>query len=149
MASNPLVSDRIDLLTVVTHELGHLLGHGHGRDEYDVMSALLSPGTRRLPEYDSINSQQVMSHMVDLSPFPAFARIDRVMSDDLDGDTLNARVTDADIDMCLPYLETPDYLERWQTIRLMKEYQIINDITDEETELLDEDLLELIVGENG
>ena len=42
-------SDRVDLLTVVTHEIGHVLGKGHSIDTQDVMAASLPLGTRRLP----------------------------------------------------------------------------------------------------
>src|SRR5262249_35897449 len=38
---------RMDLLTVLTHEVGHLLGRGH--EEEGVMAATLSPGTRQMP----------------------------------------------------------------------------------------------------
>jgi hypothetical protein len=46
-------ADRIDLMTAVLHEMGHVLGHG---DEYDgmflddVMNGRLPAGVRRLPE---------------------------------------------------------------------------------------------------
>jgi hypothetical protein len=42
---------RIDLLTAVMHELGHVLGERHGED--GVMQATLELGTRRLPEANS------------------------------------------------------------------------------------------------
>ena len=38
---------RMDLLTVLDHELGHLLGHDH--EEGGVMSETLSAGVRRTP----------------------------------------------------------------------------------------------------
>jgi Ca2+-binding RTX toxin-like protein len=43
---NSDASDRMDLLTTVMHEIGHLLGYEHGAD--DVMDATLSPGQRKL-----------------------------------------------------------------------------------------------------
>jgi hypothetical protein len=36
--------DRMDFLTAVIHEMGHLLGRGHEQEE--VMSETLAPGTR-------------------------------------------------------------------------------------------------------
>jgi subtilisin-like proprotein convertase family protein len=39
---------RMDLLTVLMHEMGHLLGHEH--DDHGVMQEALAPGMRSLPE---------------------------------------------------------------------------------------------------
>jgi uncharacterized repeat protein (TIGR01451 family) len=41
---------RMDLLTVVTHEVGHVLGFGDHAGGNDVMSTTLEAGVRRLPE---------------------------------------------------------------------------------------------------
>ena len=42
--------DQIDLLSVVMHEMGHLLGYDHGDplgdDDDDIMTAILQPGVR-------------------------------------------------------------------------------------------------------
>ncbi len=38
-----------DLLTVIAHELGHVLGLGHTEDEDRLMAETLPPGVRRLP----------------------------------------------------------------------------------------------------
>ena len=43
-------SQRIDLLTTLTHEFGHLLGFDDSRDVNDVMNYLLGTGRRVLPE---------------------------------------------------------------------------------------------------
>ena len=43
-------SQRMDLLTVLLHEFGHMLGRGHSAglaSSHDLMSELLSPGERR------------------------------------------------------------------------------------------------------
>jgi hypothetical protein len=40
---------QLDLLTVLIHELGHVLGLGHAPGDDDVMVQYLTPGVRRLP----------------------------------------------------------------------------------------------------
>jgi hypothetical protein len=50
---------RVDLLTVVSHEIGHLLGYEHNSDPHDVMAATLPLDTRRLPGLGSIFIQPV------------------------------------------------------------------------------------------
>jgi len=43
---------KLDLLTVLIHEMGHALGLGHSSQAGDVMNAVLTPGERRLPGTD-------------------------------------------------------------------------------------------------
>ena len=45
-------TQRVDLLTVVMHELGHLLGHADD-DGHSLMESTLPPGTRRLADFDA------------------------------------------------------------------------------------------------
>jgi hypothetical protein len=52
VAISPTAAGRIDLLSVLVHELGHATGHADVQDSEhaeEVMTNLLSTGTRRLP----------------------------------------------------------------------------------------------------
>lgn len=47
--------NRIDLLTVVMHEIGHVLGYDHTERPSDLMAARLELGVRKLPNYSDID----------------------------------------------------------------------------------------------
>ena len=52
-----IAQDHMDLLTAVTHELGHVLGLGDdASDSGDLMDALLPTGQRRLPSPDDVDA---------------------------------------------------------------------------------------------
>jgi hypothetical protein len=51
------VAGKMDLLSVVSHELGHVLGLDDGHDSRDVMGETLAPGQRRLPAADDLHSE--------------------------------------------------------------------------------------------
>ncbi|TWU03197.1 Ig-like domain-containing protein [Neorhodopirellula pilleata] len=57
-------ADSMDLLTVIMHEMNHVLGHvEHSEIADDLMNAVLPTGTRRLP--DGPTSQPMSSELVD------------------------------------------------------------------------------------
>jgi hypothetical protein len=56
---------KMDLLSVVSHELGHVLGLDDGPDRGDVMGETLAPGVRRLPAAGDLPSARL--------PLPAAA----------------------------------------------------------------------------
>jgi hypothetical protein len=47
---------RVDLLTVIAHELGHALGLDHAVDPDDVLAPTLAPGWRALPDREDIGT---------------------------------------------------------------------------------------------
>jgi hypothetical protein len=69
VAGSP-AAGRMDLLTVVTHELGHVLGLDDVQDESDIMGEALPAGVRRLPTAaDALATSTTL--LVHLSAAPA------------------------------------------------------------------------------
>jgi hypothetical protein len=57
-ATQPPRPGRVDLLTIVVHELGHQLGFDVNQDANDVMGEYLAPGIRRLSNADEVAALQ-------------------------------------------------------------------------------------------
>jgi hypothetical protein len=60
---------RYDLLTVIAHELGHVLGSDHHNDGDHLMSESLDPGVRRLPGASQIDDELLHTLAHNVSTF--------------------------------------------------------------------------------
>jgi hypothetical protein len=58
---------KMDLLSVVSHELGHVLGLEDGHDSSDVMGETLAAGVRRLPAADDLPAAMFQPPAADLA----------------------------------------------------------------------------------
>lgn len=66
---NSPAAGRLDLLTALAHEMGHVLGLGHvdAQDApYHLMAGTLQPGVRRLPSADSVDAVFTAEQFTDL-----------------------------------------------------------------------------------
>jgi hypothetical protein len=132
---------RVDLLTVVAHELGHLLGYGHSDDSQDLMAATLPVGTRRLPGVGAI---AVGPAMVELSPHLDFST--RTAAVELPiTEAPSDMVVETDLNLLLQPLVT-DHVQQLTSSPKAAEARTLDDLLDDETELVDEELLALLLG---
>ena len=130
---------RVDLLSVLAHEIGHVMGHDHSDLADNLMAATLPTGTRRLPELDArafaplrLNeSLNVTRHEVVDHP---------LLANYVDGGT------GTDIAPWLLPLVSATDAERTRMSSEAVQARILRLIADEGTDLLDEELLDLIAG---
>jgi subtilisin-like proprotein convertase family protein len=125
---------RVDLLTVVSHEIGHLLGYEHNSDPHDVMAATLPLDTRRLPGLESIFIQPVTvnGHSLELKTDIAATTKSLDPVAEANFDVLLAPLV---MDRAAEFTGSPEAFEG----------RMLNDILDEETELVEEELLDLLL----
>ena len=130
---------RVDLLTVVSHELGHLLGYGHNADEQDIMAPVLPPGTRRLPGSVGMITPEPNGSVLDSAPRHAFDHTNTMV---------DARVAPTTLsDLWLLPVAGIYHMDRLNAVSEAAAARILQDITDDETELLDEELAALLAVE--
>ena len=134
------VAGQFDLLTVVTHEIGHLLGNDHSTDTHNVMAATLPVGTRRLP---SVEPSMMEPALVASLPSLQVNTRTPVVELPTPAKSLDP-VADTNFDLFL----APLVMDRAQQITSNPEaYEVrmLDDILDEETELVEEELLDLLL----
>jgi hypothetical protein len=126
----------VDLLSTVTHELGHVLGYDHGDEADDLMAATLPLGTRRLNTLVPLATEPLTATLVDKLYDPALAGI---------VSTEGA----ADESLLPPPIVTGQPIVTTQPnliggTRTRNDFRALEDILDDETELLEEGLIELL-----
>ncbi len=139
---------RVDLLTVVSHEIGHVLGYGHSAVAGDLMYDTLTPGTKRWPgsapmTMDAMLDSAIVSSLLltERRDVPLYDLVDHpLLANEME------RNAGADSDLWMLPLVTADYAAQPQRTTDTVRARIGKAITDEEMELLDDELLDLIAG---
>ena len=138
-------SRQMDLLTVVAHEVGHLLGYDHSDVADDLMCETLTPGTRRLPGSVPVTMTAMSRSAIVSLPLPE--RLDVSLHDLVDHALMPNEVdrnTGADGNLWMLPLVTVDGAAQPQRTSDTVRARIVKTIADEEMELLDEELLDLL-----
>ncbi|MHB0960176.1 MAG: S8 family serine peptidase [Pirellulaceae bacterium] len=128
----------VDLLSVLSHELGHVLGYDHSDVTDNLMAATLPAGIRRLPPLEPI---------ADAPLLPRETRLDGTRhGPTVHPDPVSAADghTGADADLWLIPLDSAHAVARSRVSFQAERARILAAVADEQTELLDEELLDLI-----
>ena len=139
-------SQQMDLLTVVSHEIGHLLGAVHSDNAGDLMADMLPQGTRRLPSGVALTTQGSLGPGVG-SPLLPEMRMNVTPPNLVDHTTRLSKLSNdprADNSLWLLPLIGADNVDRPQMSSEAVQAQVFKTLADEEAGLLDEDLLDLI-----
>jgi len=133
---------RVDLLTVLAHEVGHLLGYDHSALADDLMAATLPTATRRLPGLGPIASSPLALPETRLNVIDA-ELVDQTLL--MNGEDRSSGADNAL--WLLPMLPTDD-MDVPQFSSDGAQARLLQAVADEETDLLDEALLALIAAEH-
>ncbi len=141
------MTDRVDLLTVVSHEIGHLLGYEHSDTANELMAATLPPGTRRLP----LSAPTVMNELAGTLaasriPVPG-QRLDEVRDEYVDPPLdiwVRERQASADSNWRFLPAVSDELVDRPRRAREALWEQFFKTIAEKETDLLDDAVLDLL-----
>jgi hypothetical protein len=134
---------RVDLLTVVAHEIGHLLSHDHSDVAGDVMFETLPAGTRRVPELGQMEIGSLSLGQLSISTAPTSQIVTLPTTEPLVRTLPLSSTCDYDASLVLESLVAahPRHVRDNQNVG---DHRAFSDILDEEIESLDGELLELL-----
>jgi hypothetical protein len=125
------------------HEIGHLLGFDHSASAQDVMSATLPAGVRRLLGVGEIVSPPHASGVFAPEPAGEWSWTPEVEL------PIASRSPDMVVESGFLLLLQPPVIDRVRRLNCGREpvdVRTLDDVLDEETELVEEELLDLLVG---